>query len=51
METNCTDTEMRTVLNRTLVLIPYPDNSNISNQNEVRPIPTINTLDTRNSLG
>ena len=25
METNCTDTDMMTVLNRSLVLIPYPD--------------------------
>ena len=25
METNCTDTDMITVLNRSLVLIPYPD--------------------------
>ena len=27
METNCSDTDMMKVLNRSLILIPYPDNS------------------------
>ena len=27
METNCTDTEIQRVLNRSLILIPYPDNN------------------------
>ena len=37
MQTNCTDTEIQRVLNKSLILIPYPDN-NSNNQNEVEYI-------------
>ena len=38
METNCTDIEMRKVLNRALLLVPYPDSNNGISQNEVSSI-------------
>ena len=52
METNCTDTEMRKVLNRTLVLVPYPNNNNnnSNSQNEVSSMLVSLDIDSRKTI-